>query len=95
MESSRKSHAIELSLFMWLNARWHNWKCGYTAYTQLEAAPINHFFTMSFMPQLQPCCSGTQINDPEVSDEGSDQPWDTGLIEPHDLVYYIGLEQAQ
>ena len=38
------------------------------------------------MPQLQPCCSGTQIYDPEVSDEGSDQPKDT--IEPHDLVYY-------
>ena len=28
------------------------------------------------MPQLQPCCSGTQIYDPEVSDEGSDQPKD-------------------
>ena len=28
------------------------------------------------MPQLQPCCSGTQINDPEVSDKGSYQPWD-------------------
>ena len=25
MEPSRKSHAIELSLFLWRNARWHHW----------------------------------------------------------------------
>ena len=30
MEPSRKSHAIELSLFLWRNSRWHHWKCGYT-----------------------------------------------------------------
>ena len=35
------SHAIKLSSFMWRNARWRNWKCGYT---HLEAATINSGF---------------------------------------------------
>ena len=39
MEPSRKSHAIELSLSLWRNARWHHWKRGYT---QLEAATIKY-----------------------------------------------------
>ena len=39
MEPSRKNHAIELSLFLWRNARWHHWKC---CLTQLWAATINN-----------------------------------------------------
>ena len=39
MEPSRKSHAIELSLFLWRNARWRNWECGYSLHT---ARGCNH-----------------------------------------------------
>ena len=51
--------------------------------TESVATLPTHSFTHSLrlhpsiicMPQLQPCCSGTQIY-AEVSVEGSDQPWD-------------------
>ena len=58
MEKSQKSHAIELSLFLWSNARWHHWKCGFT---QLEAATINHLHNP--VKALMFGCSGTQIDD--------------------------------
>ena len=71
MEPSRKSHAIEMSLFLWRDARWRHWNCGYT---QLYAATINHLHVP--VTALMFGCSGTQIYDPEVRDEGSGQPWD-------------------
>ena len=66
MEPPRKSHAIELSLFPWHNARWCHWKCGYT---QLQAATINYLHAP--VTALMFGCFGTQIpGDPEIRNEG-------------------------
>ena len=61
MRPTRKSHAIELILFMWCYARWHHWTCGYT---QLEAATINHAPVTTFMFGWP----GTQIDDHYIDD---------------------------
>ena len=74
-------------LFLWRNARWRHWKCGYT---QLEAATINHLHAP--VTALTFGCSGAQIYDPEVMDEGLGQPRDNDRASPHDLVFYLGLE---
>ena len=57
-----------MSLFLWRNARWRHWKCGYT---QLEAAAINHLHAP--VTALMFGCSGTKIYYPEVRDEDSGQ----------------------
>ena len=46
MKPSWKSHAIELSLFIWRNARWRHWKCSYkhSSRLQLEAQTQNSIF---------------------------------------------------
>ena len=86
-KSSRESHAIELNLFLWCEARRCHWKCGYT---KLEAATINHLHApvTTFMFG----CSGTKIYDPEVRDEGSDQLRDNDQAPWYSVVYYLGFK---
>ena len=62
MELSRKSHAIELSLFLW------------RAMPNDATATINHLHAP--VTALMFGCSGIQFYNTEVRDEGSDQPWD-------------------
>ena len=60
-----------LVLFLWRNARWCHWKYGYT---QFVAATIHYVHAQ--VTTLMFGCSGAQIHDPEVRDEGSGQPRD-------------------
>ena len=53
---------------------WYFWKCGYT---QLEAATIDQLLALATMFMFG--CSGTQIYDHEVKDEGSGQPHNEGF----------------
>ena len=62
MEPLRKGHRIELS----------SMPDEATGYTQLEAATVNHLHAP--VTALMFDCSGTQVCDPEVRDEGSGQP---------------------
>ena len=57
MEPSRKSHAIELILFLWHYAIQRHWKL----HTEFEAATINHLHAP--VTTLMFGCSGTKIYD--------------------------------
>ena len=60
-------------------------------YTQLKTSTVNH--SLSPFTALELRLPGTQIHDPKVRVESSGLMLDA-LIEPRDLVYYLGLEPA-
>ena len=88
-ESSRKSHAIELILYMWHYARWCHWKCYVATYSsKLQPSII-------CMPQLQPWCLAALVTKFTTLKSGMKaQVSCETTIEPHELVHYFALEPA-
>ena len=85
MEPSRKCHAFELNLFLWLDARGRRWKCGYIHSSKLQPSIIGmpQSWCSAALPKFTTLKSGMKA---QVSFETT--------IKPLDLVYYLGPELA-